>query len=204
MDGYSFFYFIAAASATFAVWNVVLLFRSKPAPEEITGAAHFGDEQRVVAQRYREFRQKLHDFSQKVDLVEEHSGEYAMALAECGWSEVVATYGALERVNNYLGTLAQGNNWSNIKELLSWLLDDRPEQSLPEELLRLLRADAPLLRNWEEQISKGIEGAVVALGQSAQKTKSLGIQRARKRNPTLVAVEKLFTMIRSEEPPVSN
>ena len=203
MEGYFYFYLIAAASGTFALWNLILLIRSSPPQKESRGSAQFGDEQRAIAQQYRLLREKLHDYSQKIELVEEHSAEYSMALAECGWGDVLSTYGAMERVNNYLDSLVQNNSWSEIREPLSWFFSDRINGDVPEGLQRVLRSDAALVKNWDSQLSEGIEKAVLALGQSAQKTKSLGIQRTRKRHPTLVAVEKLFTMIRSEEPPVS-
>jgi len=111
----------------------------------------------------------------------------------------------LEQVSKDLDDLIGNGDFDSALRLAIFVAN----RSVPytADLADLSKAEVLKLENWEVDVDCIIMNVAVALGEAAEDTKNLGIERTHKRQPTLMAVQEiknLLTVRRETKPQIKD
>lgn len=145
---------------------------------------------RGVALKYAEqFELELEAFKDQVRVLDKYTSEYTGVFNEANWSKVVFYLDDLDDAYEQLCSLISQYEYKDAMCLVRFLCADGAE--LPEWILQHVDAKWDHLFEWKAEISEILHTITVRLGEAAEQTKRLGIERTRQRQPTLTALQHL-------------
>ena len=171
--------------------------KSQPASARTKGIPEFDSSERVAIEQIDRFQKKISFLTRKVELVEEHAGEYFFVLHDHGWKRVVEVVEKLAQVNVDLNRWIEERRFDNALALAQFISGPTKD---PNSLIRsLTQVELTTIENWEDETNQIILKVATELGNAALDTKELGISRQRKRNPTLMAVQEIMRLLKRKE-----
>jgi hypothetical protein len=183
-------YIIAICCLVLALWNLYRLLNGRS-----VSSSMFSGNARQTGEKISQFQKRIRALGAKVDMVEEHSGEYFMVLNENGWATVIGLLEDLDKVSSQIDVLVANDKCHEAIEIIDWL-DGTAESPRTAEIMRNLSGiDCSSLRRWDDTVNGIIVKVAIALQEAAEDTKKLGIDRKYKRKPTLAAVDELMRML---------
>ncbi len=162
-------------------------------PTEGAAARGFDSTERAAIEEIDRLQKKIAALCHKVDLLEEHAGEYFYVLHDNGWMKVIELLEQLDAVSADITRLVQEDSFDKALELSRYLAEAGTPWS--ESLAKNSSTDLRPLADWEHVVDDIILATASALGDAAEHTKKLGIERRRKRQPTLLAVDEIMKLL---------
>ena len=187
-------YSVALCCLAVAVWNLYRLLSGKPPTKSM-----FSGTARETGEKICQFQKRIRALGAKVEMVEEHSGEYFMVLNENGWATVIGLLEALDKVSTQIDVLVANEKKQEAIEVIDWLDGVEESPRTPEILRHLAGTDCSSLRRWDDTVNSIIVKVAIALQDAAEDTKTLGIERKYKRKPTLAAVDELMRLLEKRQ-----
>lgn len=187
-------YIIAICCLGVALWNLYRLLNGKP-----TTASMFTGTARQTGEKIGQFQKRIRALGAKVEMVEEHAGEYFMVLNENGWATVIGILEVLDKVSTQIDVLVTHDRSEEAIDIIDWLDGVEESPRTPEVLRNLAGLDCTSLRRWDDTVNSIIVKVAIALQDAAEDTKKLGIERTYKRKPTLAAVDELMRMLEKRQ-----
>jgi hypothetical protein len=187
-------YSFAALCAGLAIWNLIVMKRAQAVPPAVgTPTPGFNSDERAAIEEIDRLQKKIAALCQKVELLEEHAGEYFYVLHDNGWMKVIELLEQLDAVSADITRLVQEDAFDKALELSRYLATAGTPWS--EALAKSSSTDLKPLVDWERLVDEIILTTASALGAAAEHTKKLGIDRGRKRKPTLMAVDEIMKLL---------
>jgi hypothetical protein len=187
-------YMIALCCLAVALWNLYRLFVGRS-----SSSSKFSGTARQTGEKISQFQKRIRALGAKVDMVEEHSGEYFMVLNENGWATVIGLLESLDKVSTQIDALVANDKSQEALKIIDWL-DGAEENSRSSEIARyLVGIDCSSLRRWDDTVNGIIVKVAISLQDAAEDTRRLGIDRKYKRKPTLAAVDELMRMLEKRQ-----
>ena len=183
---------VGGLCAVLAVWNI---YRPIQAPKNGAESPKFTGDSRKDSERVAQFQKSIRTLSEKVDLLEEHAGEYFIVLNQNGWVTVIAILEGLDKVADVIDGLVANDKTRLAIEMIDWMDGGDPTAEIPTAMKHLSGVDSQILIKWPDTVNDIIMNVAMALQEAAEDTKKLGIDRKHKRKPTLVAVDELMRML---------
>lgn len=172
------------------IWAYSRVSRSGAPVEKGPG---FDSNHRAAVEEIDHLQKKISALVQKVELVEEHSGEYFYVLHDHGWTQVVEVVERLELVSKEIDAWIADRRFDSALLLATFLATSGAP--LTPAVAALSRHELSILENWERNVNTIIMNVATDLGNAAEDTKNLGIERAHKRKPTLMAVQEIKNLL---------
>lgn len=143
-----------------------------------------------------QFELDLEAFKDQARVLDKYTTEYTGVFNDANWSKVVLYLDDLDAAYDELCSLISRYEFKDALCLVQFLCADGSE--LPEWVLRQVDARWDHLYEWKKELAEVLESVTKRLGEAAEQTKKLGIERTRQRQPTLTALQHLRSKIDSE------
>lgn len=143
-----------------------------------------------------QFELELEAFKDQVRVLDKYTTEYTGVFNEANWSKVVMYLDDLDAAYEELCSLISRYEYKDAMCLVQFLCADGAE--VPEWVLRHVDARWDHLYEWKSEVSAILDTVTNRLGEAAEQTKRLGIERTRQRQPTLAALQHLRDKIDTE------
>lgn len=166
------------------------IFKRSP---KVAATGAFAESERALVQEIDNFQKKIISLTQKIALIEEHSNEYFQVLYEKGWNRVTERAERLEEVNREIDLCIKERRLDDALLIVRFVAQGVNPEDADDRQQVVSRFGE--LACWENETDKLILDVVIELGNAAEKTKTLGINRAHKRQATLTAVQELRRII---------
>jgi len=131
-----------------------------------------------------------------VRVLDKYTTEYTGVFNEANWSKVVMHLDDLDAAYDELCSLISRYEYKDAMCLVQFLCADGAE--VPEWVLQQVDAKWDHLYEWKSEVSAILNTVTNRLGEAAEQTKRLGIERTRQRQPTLAALQHLRDKIDSD------
>jgi hypothetical protein len=143
-----------------------------------------------------QFELELEAFKDQVRVLDKYTTEYTGVFNEANWSKVVMHLDDLDAAYDELCSLISRYEYKDAMCLVQFLCADGAE--VPEWVLQQVDAKWDHLYEWKSEVSAILNTVTNRLGEAAEQTKRLGIERTRQRQPTLAALQHLRDKIDSD------
>jgi len=149
--------------------------------------------QQRVETKICEFRKELALYRQRCHLLDVYTPEYFNTFQAAGWNEFKQLLSDLEYADNLLDSLMESGDFEEAEALINLLMGHLSG----DELVRAERNFQSLihLHDWRKDASSKVLNIVQAIKEAAVQTKDLGIDRQRRRKPTLLAIDELQNLL---------
>jgi hypothetical protein len=140
-----------------------------------------------------ELRKEVSSYHQRCELLDVYTPEYFNTFQIAGWNEFKQLLSDLDYAQDVLDRLMESGEFEEAEDLANLLMGKLAQ----EDVGRVERHFQSLahLRDWRKDAADRIVRLVQALELAANETKDLGINRQRRRKPTLLAIGELHTIV---------
>lgn len=145
-------------------------------------------------------QKKAGQYLDKVALLESHSSDYFNSLHETGLGELIVARNELTVAMHDLQSLSSSGCYKEAQELAKFLTT--PMAKSYPGVARLTTAKLQLLEDWERKTNDVLIACVIKLSVMSSKKEEAGIQRARKRKPTVHTLDELRSALEDYRPNV--